>query len=104
MAIEIRRAETGDGPALVELRRSLFRETAHMLWEPDEFTQTAEGESSRIARLHERPNCLVLLAQDEGEAVGILTAIGGEVRRLRHSATWRWAWHGRIGAGGSPRP
>jgi RimJ/RimL family protein N-acetyltransferase len=76
-----------DSAALIELRRLLFRETSNMLWEADEFTQTAEGESKRIARLNGRLNGLVLLAEDSGVPVGVLTAAGGEVRRLRHSAT-----------------
>lgn len=87
MSLAIRRAEASDGPALVALRRQLFRETANMLWEPDEFQATAEDESRRIARLNARPNSQVLLAEDGGVPVGLLTAVGGEVRRLRHSAT-----------------
>jgi RimJ/RimL family protein N-acetyltransferase len=87
MPFDVRRAQESDGPALVELRRLLFRETSNMLWEPEEFTQTARGESERIGRLNARRNCLVLLAEDAGLPVGLLTAVGGEVRRLRHSAT-----------------
>lgn len=87
MPFSVRRAQEFDGSALIELRRLLFRETSNMLWEPDEFVQTAEDESKRIVRLNGRPNGLVLLAEDGGTPVGILTAAGGEVRRLRHSAT-----------------
>jgi RimJ/RimL family protein N-acetyltransferase len=86
MPFSVRRAQKSDGPALIELRRLLFRETSNMLWEPDEFIQTAEDESNRISRLNGRANGLVLLAEDSGVPVGTLTAAGGEVRRLRHSA------------------
>jgi RimJ/RimL family protein N-acetyltransferase len=87
MPFSIRRAQESDSAALIELRRLLFRETSNMLWEADEFTQTTEDESKRIARLNGRLNGLVLLAEDSGVPVGVLTAAGGEVRRLRHSAT-----------------
>lgn len=87
MPIAVRRALDTDGPALVELRRTLFRETEYMLWEADEFTQSAEDESRRVARLNARANSLVILAEEGSTPIGLLTAVGGEVRRLRHSAT-----------------
>src|SRR6187431_2993754 len=86
MPMHIRRAEESDGAQLIELKRKLNQETSNMLWEPDEFTQTTEDETKRIARFHGRPNGLVVVAEDDGAAVGVLTAAGGEVRRLRHSA------------------
>lgn len=87
MPFVVRRAAESDAPALIELRRMLFAETANMLWEPDEFGQTADDESKRITRLNARSNSLVLLAEAETRPIGVLTAVGGEVRRLRNSAT-----------------
>ena len=83
----IRRAVEEDAAALIELRRKLFSETEYMLWEPDEFVQTADDEAKRIARLNGRSNSLVILAEDDAQPVGILTAVGGEVRRVRKSAS-----------------
>jgi RimJ/RimL family protein N-acetyltransferase len=87
MPISIRRAVQEDGAKLIELRHQLFAETSNMLWEPEEFVQTAEDESKRIARLNTRHNSLVLIAEEGSTPIGVLTAIGGEVRRLRHSTT-----------------
>ena len=87
MPLVVRCAAESDAPALIELRRMLFAETANMLWEPDEFVQTADDESKRIARLNARSNSLVLLAEKDARPVGVLTAVGGEIRRLRNSAT-----------------
>lgn len=87
MAIEVRHALESDGASVVALRRRLFQETDYMLWEADEFTQSADEESKRITRLNTRPNSLVILAEEGSTLVGLLTAVGGEVRRLRHSAT-----------------
>jgi RimJ/RimL family protein N-acetyltransferase len=82
----VRPATEADAAALIALRHKLFAETSFMLWEAAEFTQTAEQESQRIARLHAQPNSLVLLAEQGTQVVGLLTAVGGERNRLRHSA------------------
>jgi len=87
MRFVVRRAVEADAPALVELRRRLFSETSFMLWEAAEFTDTVDDERERIARLQGRSNSTVLLAEVASEPVGLLTAVGGEVNRLRHSTT-----------------
>jgi len=87
MSCIVRQATAQDADALIALRRTLFAETSFMLWEPAEFTQTAEDERKRIERLHARSNGLVLVAEQDGTVVGLLTAVGGELNRLRHSAT-----------------
>jgi len=87
MRFVVRRAVEADAPALVELRRRLFSETSFMLWEAAEFTDTVDDERERIARLQGRSNSTVLLAEVTSEPVGLLTAVGGEVNRLRHSTT-----------------
>ena len=87
MSYIVRRAVEADACALIELRRKLFAETTFMLWEPAEFSNTADDERKRIARLQGRANCAVLLAEVASQPVGLLTAVGGELNRLRHSAT-----------------
>jgi hypothetical protein len=47
MPLVIRRAVELDAAALIGLRRLLFSETENMLWEPDEFVQTAEDEAKQ---------------------------------------------------------
>ena len=87
MSYLVRRAVEADAPALIELRRRLFAETSFMLLEPAEFANTADDERKRIERLQARSNCAVLLAEVASQPVGVLTASGGELNRLRHSAT-----------------
>jgi RimJ/RimL family protein N-acetyltransferase len=82
----VRRATESDASAVIELRHKLFSETSYMLWEPAEFTQTAEHERNRIARLNSQANSLVLLAEEGAQVIGLLSAVGGERNRLRHSA------------------
>jgi RimJ/RimL family protein N-acetyltransferase len=57
-----------------------------MLWEPAEFTHTGDDERKRIARFTSQPNSLLLIAEAESQAIGLLSAVGGERNRLRHSA------------------
>jgi len=82
----VRVATESDAASLIELRHKLFAETSFMLWEPAEFTHTAEHERKRIAHLNSHPNSLVLLAEEGANVVGLLSAVGGERNRLRHSA------------------
>jgi RimJ/RimL family protein N-acetyltransferase len=104
MGIDVRRATQADAPALVELRRTLFSQTSNMMFEPAEFTSTPDDEAARIARLNGRPNAVVAAAFDDDAraAVGLISAVGGEARRLRHSVTLalgvrRSHWHRGVG-------
>ena len=84
---KVRRAGESDAAAIIELRRALFTETCFMLLEPGEFQDSVEVEAKRISRLNARDNCLMLLAEEQGQPIGTLTAFGGETRRMRHRAT-----------------
>ncbi|MEO8330595.1 MAG: hypothetical protein ABI586_11355 [Candidatus Nanopelagicales bacterium] len=86
MSTLVRTAVASDAEQLVRLRRRLFAETSFMLWEPAEFSATAEDEQKFIERLSSRPNSCLLLAVSGLTVVGFLAAIGGERNRLRHSA------------------
>lgn len=86
MPVEVRRAETSDGLALLELRRLVLRETPFLLFEPDEFDKTADDEAARIERLNGRAHSLVVIAADGPAVVGTVTVVGEDLRRRRHSA------------------
>lgn len=87
MTISIRSAKESDAASLISHRRALMAETTFMLYEQGELDKTEEDERARIRRLAARGNSTVLVAEDGQLLVGNLTAVGGEVRRLRHSAT-----------------
>lgn len=87
MSISVRRALEGDAALLLTHRQALMDETSFMLYEPGELQKTADQERERIVRLNARDNSLILVAVDGETIIGNLTAVGGEVRRLRHSAT-----------------
>jgi len=86
MNIGIRTAVENDAAQLVALRRRLFAETSFMLFDPEEFTSTAEDERQFINWLTQRPNSRLLVATHEESLVGFVAVMGGERNRTKHSA------------------
>jgi RimJ/RimL family protein N-acetyltransferase len=84
-AIRIREAAVDDAGALLALKRSLDRETSFMLLEPDERTTTEADVAEQLHSVAARPNSVVIVADAAGELVGYVEAIGGGVRRNRHT-------------------
>ena len=83
----IRAAEVADAPALIELRKQIFAETNFMLWEPDEFRESADDERARLQRLAAAHNSAAFIAVADGQLVAFLNAFGASPRRLRHAST-----------------
>lgn len=86
-AISVRKAETLDAAAILDLRSRIVSETAFMLLEPGELQDSVDDEAKRIDRLNSRDNCLMIVAESSGRVIGYLAAYGGETRRIRHRAT-----------------
>lgn len=84
-AVVVRRAVESDAGELLQLRKGVFAETEYMLLEPVEFSDTEEDERRRIAHLNREPNSACFVAVVDGTIVGFLSAMGGQVNRLRHS-------------------
>jgi RimJ/RimL family protein N-acetyltransferase len=85
MSLAVRCACETDAAALLCLRRALFAETNCMLWEPEEFTATADDERKFIAWLASKTNSHLLVAEDETCLVGFLAVAGGDRNRNRHA-------------------
>jgi ribosomal protein S18 acetylase RimI-like enzyme len=85
-AVQIREATPDDGGALLALKRALDRETNFMLLEPDERTTTEAEVADQLRRVTAQSNSVVLVADAVGHLVGYVEAIGGGVRRNRHTA------------------
>jgi RimJ/RimL family protein N-acetyltransferase len=82
----VRQATAQDAGALLALKRALDRETSFMLLEPDERLTTEVEVAEQLRTVAARPNSNVLVADSGGELVGYVEAIGGGVRRNRHTA------------------
>jgi RimJ/RimL family protein N-acetyltransferase len=87
MSIVVRPATEADAEPLLLHRQAIMAETPFMLYEAGELDKTIDEERQRICRLNGRQNSLILVAADGSSIVGNLTAVGGDVRRLRHLAT-----------------
>jgi RimJ/RimL family protein N-acetyltransferase len=77
-----------DAEQYLQLRKKIFGETQFMLPEPDELTETVEGQRERIRQALTKENRAIFVAEQEqdGQLVGLLGADGGEFRRNRHAA------------------
>ena len=85
--ILVRRAAAADAAEMLALRIKLITETSFMLLEQGEYQLSAEDEAKRIERFNARDNCLMIVAEEQGQLIGTLSAYGGETRRIRHRAT-----------------
>ena len=82
---EIRHITENDAQALLALRKAIDAETEFMLFEPGERQTTVEDQRDRLKALLARDNQMIFVAEHEGQLVGFLEAVGGGVRRSRHS-------------------
>lgn len=83
----IRRATEEDAENLLKLNKRLDSESSFMLFEPDERATTVEQTCSMIRTIIHSENSILLVAEDRQHGlVGHLTAIGGNVSRIKHRA------------------
>jgi RimJ/RimL family protein N-acetyltransferase len=82
--MEIRAIREDDAEAFLRLRQQLDRETAFMLFEPDERTTSVEEQRHEIAAVLASPNSMVLVAEDGERLIGFISAHGGRLRRIKH--------------------
>lgn len=79
----IRTAEPDDAKQLVSLIEQV--ETSNfMLFEPGERKTTVEQQRKRIESIQGEETSTILVAEDHGELVGYLFAIGGNPTRVKH--------------------
>ena len=87
MSIEIRTAEVEDAAQIIALIETLAAEAGiSIALGPGEFRFTLEQEQEFINETNHRGNSLLLLAEADGQVVGVLTLIGGRRQSQRHSA------------------
>ena len=83
--IIVRSATTEDAPAIMELVSGVFKTSSYLVTEPDEFSVTLEQEQSWIESFMTSPNSVLLVAQYNGQLVGILDFRGGQRRKISHT-------------------
>jgi len=84
--VRIRPARPYDAAALLELKRQLDRETAFMMYEPDERDGPVQDLAAELAALARSANSVVLLAEHGDQLIGYVQLTGGALRRSRATA------------------
>jgi|SRR6478672_2538370 len=88
----IRSAVPKDATGTLRLFRSVVEERLYTLAEPAEVTTTVEEEQEAIANDQEYLGNLCLVAEIDGEIVGMIHAESGAYRRTRHFADIDSMW------------
>lgn len=81
----IREVEIEDALELLNMQCRLDRQTEHMIYEEDERPRDLEALKKKISEL-KLNGCLILIAEDEGEMIGFLSADRGRQKRTKHAA------------------
>lgn len=81
----IRKINTNDADAFWQMLFDLDKETKYMMYEPNERTKNINQINSRIEKSIEGSN-LLLVAEQDKEIVGFLSAERGIPKRVRHTA------------------
>ena len=86
MPITIREIREKDAAAFLTTQKAIDAETQFMLFEPGERRTTLAQMQEQIRRVLETDNQTLLVAEDDGEIAGWLSASGGWAVRIRHRA------------------
>ncbi|WP_321212277.1 GNAT family protein [Pseudalkalibacillus hwajinpoensis] len=83
--MELRHISSNDAEAFVQLIRDVENDAQYMLYEPRERTMLAEEQRERINKMKHQQSTIIV-AEESGNLIGYLIAIGGQAKRNRHSA------------------
>ncbi len=88
VTVTIREARPEDAAAGITHYRRVFSEPGiNLITEIDEYSPTVERDSRYIREMNQANNCVMLIAEVEGQLAGILTLEGAKRRNVRHTAT-----------------
>jgi RimJ/RimL family protein N-acetyltransferase len=86
MTINIRQATPEDAPTVIDYILRVAEEPGlNIVVEPGEFTMTIEQEQEFLANVASAENSICLVAESDGNIVGILTCRGGHRRAIHHT-------------------
>ncbi|PAE07106.1 GNAT family N-acetyltransferase [Terribacillus saccharophilus] len=82
----IREIRIDDLENYMNLVKEVESKSDFMLMEAGERKTTAEQQLKQLERLEQQNNSTIFVAEEKGKLVGYLIAIGGTVKRTKHSA------------------
>ena len=87
-SVVIREGRVSDAAGCLDYLREVSAEAGIMLpVDPDEWDMPVQDEEGFIQHMIATPNSLILVVEDKGKIVGILTCNGGGRRAMRHATT-----------------
>lgn len=82
----IREATVHDAEALMQLIKQVESESSYMLHDAGERNMTLEKQKKMIETFKQKENAIIFVTEEEGQLIGYLIVIGGDVKRQQHSA------------------
>ena len=82
----IREIKIEDAESLINLIKEVEAESKYMRMEPGERNTTQDQQRIHLERLGKQHNSTIFVAEQEGKLIGYLIAVGGSVKRTKHSA------------------
>lgn len=82
--VTVREIRESDAEKFLNLCKRIDQETQFMLLEPGERRTTVEEQYERIKTILSRDNQTILVAENNGQLLGYLAAIGGNFKRNRN--------------------
>ena len=81
----IREVKNEDAETLNNLIKEVEAESNYMLMEAGERKTTPDQQGKQIIQIHQQKNSTIFVAENDGDLVGYLFAIGGNTKRTQHS-------------------
>lgn len=82
----IREIRVDDAEKFINLVKEVESKSDFMLMEAEERKTTPEQQQKQLEQFEQQDNSTIFVAEEKGELVGYLFAIGGTVKRTKHSA------------------
>lgn len=82
----VRKIRVDDANEFTQLVKEVEASSEFMLMEPGERKTTPEQQRKQLEAIERQNNSTIFVAEENGRLIGYLIAIGGSVKRTKHSA------------------
>jgi RimJ/RimL family protein N-acetyltransferase len=89
----LRQPTVNDAAGILRFATTLFAATDQVLTTPEEYTITLEQERQWINSFLENPNALILIAELDGETIGLLTFTAHPKKKMAHTGEFGISVH-----------
>ncbi len=89
----IRETQPEDAAAMIQLALAILNSTEYSLTSPDEFQYTEEEEIKLVETYQKEPGYIYLLAEQDGQLIGMINFWNGKKRKNKHSGEFAMGVH-----------